>query len=58
MVPVQLCFVGDSFVAGIGDETALGWTGRLTARQAATGNPVTAYNLGIRGNTSADIAAR
>lgn len=56
--PIQVCFVGDSFVAGIGDETALGWTGRLTARQAATSHPITAYNLGIRGNTSADIAAR
>ncbi|ALE07192.1 hypothetical protein AL755_19770 [Arthrobacter sp. ERGS1:01] len=57
-LPVQVCFLGDSFVAGIGDETVLGWTGRLAARAAATGNPVTAYNLGIRGNTSADIAAR
>lgn len=54
----QVCFVGDSFVAGIGDETALGWTGRLVARQAAAGNPITAYNLGIRGNTSAQIADR
>ena len=32
MLPVQLGFVGDSFVAGIGDETALGWTGPLSAR--------------------------
>lgn len=55
---VQLCFVGDSFVAGVGDETGLGWTGRLVARAASAGRPVTAYNLGIRGNTSADILAR
>lgn len=55
---IQVCFVGDSFVAGIGDETALGWTGRLTARQASAGQPITAYNLGIRRNTSADILAR
>lgn len=55
---VQVCFVGDSFVAGIGDETALGWTGRLAALQAAAGNSITAYNLGIRRNTSADIVAR
>ena len=54
----QICFVGDSLVAGIGDETALGWSGRLVARQAAVGHPVTAYNLGIRGNTSAQILAR
>lgn len=54
----QICFVGDSFVAGVGDETALGWTGRLVARQAAAERPVTAYNLGIRGNTSAQILGR
>ncbi|PYI40210.1 G-D-S-L family lipolytic protein [Arthrobacter psychrolactophilus] len=54
----QICFVGDSLVAGIGDETALGWSGRLVARQAAVGHPVTGYNLGIRGNTSAQILAR
>ncbi|WP_449373982.1 GDSL-type esterase/lipase family protein [Arthrobacter psychrolactophilus] len=57
-VEQQICFVGDSFVAGIGDETALGWSGRLVARQAAVGHPVTGYNLGIRGNTSAQILAR
>lgn len=55
---MQLCFVGDSFVAGIGDETALGWTGRLAVRTSAAGNPITAYNLGIRRNTSANILAR
>ena len=55
---VQLCFIGDSFVAGVGDETGLGWTGRLAVRAASAGRPVTAYNLGIRGNTSADILAR
>ena len=54
----QICFVGDSFVAGIGDETALGWIGRLTTRQATAGKPITAYNLGIRGNTSAQILDR
>ncbi|MEV8145550.1 GDSL-type esterase/lipase family protein [Specibacter sp. NPDC078709] len=54
----QICFVGDSFVAGIGDETALGWTGWLATRQATAGHPVTAYNLGIRGNTSAQILDR
>ncbi|MBP2413082.1 lysophospholipase L1-like esterase [Arthrobacter stackebrandtii] len=55
---VQLCFIGDSFVAGVGDETGLGWTGRLVVHAASAGRPVTAYNLGIRGNTSADILAR
>lgn len=31
---LRICFIGDSFVAGVGDETALGWTGRLLARSA------------------------
>lgn len=55
---IQVCFVGDSFVAGIGDESGLGWTGRLVARSAAAGEPITAYNLGIRRSTSAEILAR
>ncbi|SEM18733.1 DUF459 domain-containing protein [Rhodococcus maanshanensis] len=55
---LRICFVGDSFVAGVGDETALGWAGRLLARSAQAGRPVTGYNLGIRRDTSTDIRAR
>ena len=55
---IRLFFLGDSFVNGTGDETMLGWTGRLAAEAAATGAEVTYYNLGIRRNTSADILAR
>ncbi|MFD4267878.1 GDSL-type esterase/lipase family protein [Rhodococcus sp. NPDC058481] len=55
---LRVCFIGDSFVAGVGDETALGWTGRLLARSAQAGRPVTGYNLGIRRDTSSDIRAR
>lgn len=55
---VKICFVGDSFVNGTGDETALGWAGRLCATVAAKGTPVTYYNLGIRRNTSKDILLR
>ncbi|MFC7447967.1 GDSL-type esterase/lipase family protein [Rhodococcus daqingensis] len=55
---LRICFVGDSFVAGVGDETALGWTGRLLARSARAGRPATGYNLGIRRDTSTDIRAR
>lgn len=55
---LRICFVGDSFVAGVGDPQALGWTGRLTAHAHAAGPAPTAYNLGIRGQTSSDIAAR
>ncbi|WP_280397667.1 GDSL-type esterase/lipase family protein [Nocardia carnea] len=55
---LRICFVGDSFVAGVGDPQALGWTGRLTAHAHAAGRVPTAYNLGIRGQTSTEIAAR
>lgn len=55
---IRICFVGDSFVNGTGDETALGWAGRLCAAAHERGIPVTYYNLGIRRNTSADILRR
>ncbi|MGW1739665.1 GDSL-type esterase/lipase family protein [Nocardia sp. NPDC001965] len=54
----RICLVGDSFVAGVGDPQALGWAGRLTAHARAAGAARTVYNLGVRGHTSADIAAR
>ena len=54
----RICFVGDSFVQGTGDATGLGWTGRVAAAGRAAGHDLTAYNLGIRRDTSADIAAR
>ncbi|WP_067884644.1 GDSL-type esterase/lipase family protein [Nocardia vaccinii] len=55
---VRICFVGDSLVAGMGDGRCLGWAGRLAMRAAGAGQPLTYYNLGVRGQTSADIAAR
>ena len=55
---IRICFVGDSFVNGTGDETALGWVGRVCALAYAHGFPITSYNLGIRRNTSADILER
>lgn len=55
---MRVCFVGDSYVAGVGDETALGWVGRVVATSAARGLPLTAYNLGVRRDTSALVAAR
>jgi acyl-CoA thioesterase I len=55
---MRLCFFGDSFVAGAGDDAALGWPGRLTAWARRAGVDVTAYNLGVRRDTSSDIAAR
>ncbi|WP_079100021.1 GDSL-type esterase/lipase family protein [Streptomyces sp. WMMB 322] len=55
---LRVCFVGDSFVAGTGDPLCLGWAGRLAARTYTDGQPVTAYNLGVRRQTSSDILAR
>jgi lysophospholipase L1-like esterase len=53
-----LLFFGDSLLAGVGDPTGLGWVGRIVARSYALGVPLTAYNLGVRGDTSPRIAAR
>jgi lysophospholipase L1-like esterase len=51
---VRILAFGDSFVAGAGDPDHQGWLGRALA-----GRPeVTAYNLGVRGDTGADIARR
>ena len=55
---IRICFVGDSFVNGTGDETALGWAGRLCASASATGVTLTYYNLGVRRDTSRDILLR
>lgn len=54
----RVCFVGDSFVAGAGDPEHLGWVGRLAARSEDAGRPLTAYNLGVRRETSAQVLAR
>jgi lysophospholipase L1-like esterase len=58
MRDLRACFVGDSFTAGVGDATALGWVGRCAAAAWGRGVAVTAYNLGIRRDTSADIRRR
>ena len=55
---LRICFVGDSFVAGTGDEAALGWVGRVTASAWHRGEGFTAYNLGVRRDTSADLRRR
>lgn len=53
-----LVFIGDSFVAGYGDPKGLGWVSRVVGRTSHPDLDVTAYNLGIRGQTSADVLAR
>ncbi|BFV58024.1 hypothetical protein KCMC57_up31280 [Kitasatospora sp. CMC57] len=55
---LRICFVGDSYVAGVGDPRFLGWAGRLAARTLAAGQPLTGYNLGVRRQTSADVLKR
>ncbi|MCC5607941.1 GDSL-type esterase/lipase family protein [Nostoc sp. CHAB 5834] len=55
---VRICFVGDSFVNGTGDQECLGWTGRVCTNANKKGYDITYYNLGIRRDTSADIAKR
>ena len=55
---IRVCFAGDSFVAGTGDDTALGWVGRVTAAGIAGGLRLTSYNLGVRGATSVQVARR
>ncbi len=55
---LRVCFVGDSFTAGTGDETGLGWVRPLVAQAQAGGTPLTAYELGVRRDTSLDIARR
>lgn len=55
---MRICFIGDSFVAGVGDAAYLGWTGRVTAGLRGRGLNMTAYNLGVRRDTSADVEAR
>ncbi|WP_329255964.1 GDSL-type esterase/lipase family protein [Actinoallomurus sp. NBC_01490] len=52
---VRICFIGDSFVQGVGDPEYLGWVGRVLQR---TPGEVTAFNLGIRRETSEDVLRR
>ena len=58
MQSLRICFVGDSFVNGAGDPECIGWAGRICAAASRAGHDITCYNLGVRRETSADIAAR
>ena len=55
---MRICFIGDSFVNGTGDDDCLGWTGRICSAARRRGRDITHYNLGIRRDTTADIAQR
>ena len=55
---MRICFFGDSFVNGTGDDDCRGWPSRLCAEARQRGRDVTLYNLGIRRDTSGDVARR
>jgi acyl-CoA thioesterase I len=58
MADRRLLFFGDSLVAGVGDPAGAGWVGRVVAEAFASGLPLTPYNLGVRGETSEQVASR
>src|SRR5829696_8049188 len=55
---MRLLFIGDSIVAGSGDDECRGWVGRVGTASRRAGIDHTPYNLGIGGNTAADVLAR
>lgn len=55
---VGLVFIGASFVVGVGDPKGQGWVGRVVGRSQHPELDLTAYNLGIRGDTSGDVLKR
>lgn len=55
---MRVCFFGDSFVNGTGDDSGLGWVGRVVAYGRRQGRDLTSYNLGVRRDTSEDVEAR
>jgi lysophospholipase L1-like esterase len=55
---LRICFLGESFVNGTGDPEGLGWVGRVYQTLCLQGHTVTAYNLGIRGETSTQLRSR
>jgi len=54
----RICFVGDAFTVGAGDETGLGWVGRVVQAEWEGNHDVTAYNLGIRADSTRAIRRR
>lgn len=54
----RICFIGDAFTVGAGDETALGWVGRLAAGEWSRNHDVTIYNLGVRADSTRLILPR
>jgi lysophospholipase L1-like esterase len=55
---MRLIFIGDSIVAGTGDDECRGWVGRVGTAARRAGVDHTPYNLGIGGDTAGDVLAR
>ena len=55
---LALVFLGASLVAGVGDPKGQGWVTRVVGRTQHPDLELTAYNLGVRGDTSADLLNR
>lgn len=55
MAALRICFISGSIVQGTRGTEGRGWVGRLVATGATRETELTAYNLGIRGDTSDDI---
>lgn len=58
MKSLRICFIGDSLTVGTYDDEFLGWPGRLCQAERKRGVELTAYNLGIRSDTSIMIGER
>ena len=58
MTDVRVCVLGDSFTAGVGDPTGAGWVGPVAAAARRAGWDLTLYGLGVRRDTSVDVARR
>jgi acyl-CoA thioesterase-1 len=54
----RLLFIGDSIVAGSGDDECRGWVGRVGTATRRAGIDHTPYNLGIGGDTAGDVLVR
>lgn len=53
-----ICYFGDSLTLGFGDEAGLGWPGRIALALRENGPDVTAYNLGVRKDSSVQLQYR
>ncbi len=54
----RIYFFGDSITLGCNDGAGLGWPGRLCRAHPWDGRRIAVYNLGVNGDTSADVATR